>query len=544
MSEPSWILILDDSFANANTSRANVADGTSAFPETPTFGYANDWHDKRGTDYQILNNMCAGGAGASPWAGALWRSHEQFLDQRAVITIPGTSMTSNAGVWLRNGGSTGGGFFIAAAISGYWGYWSAYGSFVNNFGFWNNAFTVNTGHTYTLDVRVWGASPTNFAITITDTTTSTVVYNNTGTTNLGPTSAAGFAIDPGSNGRISRVQLYTDTFATGLLSPSQTGTTTTKIRLNIGAAVGGVPPLVYKLYSSNTGSFTPGPGNLVGDVSAYAGTTYDHTPGGSPGDTIYYILQTNDNASNVVTCPSIVAQTLKSSFSVGLIGDSIMNGLSGPSGVLVTQFQALYPQYSIAITHQDNSGSSSVEWATNNASRLSNAIAAMVTNGCTLCSIMLGANDARSPNFTSAAAFKANIQTIINTIKASIPTMKFILQGTPCVYNPNLLSGNLWDNTSNDRILTYHTQLLSLVDYVTIYPGDFQSFWVFSVNTSYFNSNDCVHPNSTGQAILGQNHSKCIAVAARITPGGTGTGGGGSSMPPRIGPHLIGGISG
>ncbi|MFO0907048.1 MAG: GDSL-type esterase/lipase family protein [Isosphaeraceae bacterium] len=543
MPEPSWTLILDDSFANANTSFAGTANGITAFPETPAVGSPNDWHDKRGTDYQILNNLCAGSSGASSWNGALWRSREQFLDQRAVITVPGTSMTNGSGAWLRNGGATGGGYFIAIGASGYWGYWSAYGAFVNNFGSWSSAFTVNTAHTYTLDVRVWGGSPTNWAITITDATTSTVVYNNAGTTSLGPQTAAGFAIDPGSNGRIARVQLYTDVFSAPQITPTTTGTTSTSIKLNIVAALGGVAPVTSKLYRSTTTPFTPGPGTLVADITGLS--TYTDTPGGNPGDVVHYIAVATDAGAAVVQGLSVAAATNFAPIPLGMVGDSITNGMSTS---MASQFSALFPQYALTVSQQDNSGSSSTDWASNGGanSRVTNAINAFNAAGVKWISIMLGTNDARSPFLTSTNAYKANVLTVINAFKAAIPTAKFVLHGPPAIYNPNLLVGNLWDDSANARLLSYVAQLDSLCDGVTIFKGDRLSFASFAMNApGYYNSNDPVHPSSTGAAALCQNQSKALAAVFGITAGPSGSGGGGgATLPPRIGPHLIGGISG
>lgn len=527
MSEPSWTLILDDSFANANTSFAGTANGITAFPETPAVGSPNDWHDKRGTDYQILNNLCAGSSGASSWNGALWRSREQFLDQRAVITVPGTSMTNGSGAWLRNGGATGGGYFIAIGASGYWGYWSAYGAFVNNFGSWSSAFTVNTAHTYTLDVRVWGGSPTNWAITITDATTSTVVYNNAGTTSLGPQTAAGFAIDPGSNGRIARVQLYTDAFSAPQITPTTTGTTSTSIKLNIVAALGGVAPVTSKLYRSTTTPFTPGPGTLVADITGLS--TYTDTPGGNPGDVVHYIAVATDAGAAVVQGLSVAAATNFAPIPLGMVGDSITNGASSS---MAAQFLALYPPYSLTVVQQDNSGTTSADWALNGVSNLRVTTAATAFNaaGVKWVQIMLGSNDSKTAVATDPAVYKANILTVINSFKALITNAKFVLHAPPPLYNPNTLLGNAFGDGSNSLIQSYTTKLDELVDGVTIFKGDRLAFRLFAMNApGYYGTNDAVHPSTSGYTVLCQCWAKAFASAYGIIAAPSGGGGGGSA---------------
>ena len=131
---------------------------------------------------------------------------------------------------------------------------------------------------------------------------------------------------------------------------------------------------------------------------------------------------------------TILTPTVNSAFTgaikLGLGGDSITLGQSTTPGALAAQ----YPNASRSnVVNGGVSGSTSTSWLPGNASgNLASFIATCSATGASVVSLMLGTNDARAG--LAATAHKANMQSIVNAIRAGVPTVQaVVLQEQPAL---------------------------------------------------------------------------------------------------------------
>ena len=198
MAEPTWSLYLDDSFTHADTSVDATPKSNGGVPTTPATGAANNWYDWQCNKFCINSNQLNRPGASSGWVGtALYRGgSEAYRDQRIVVDYPAGSQPG--AIYLRFNTTSSACIWFNQATSGYLGYLNALNNFGGNTGSWT--WTWNNTHTYQSDCRVWGENPTNWAFTLTDTTTSTVVVNSSGTLSSGTTSAGSVGLDGGVGG--------------------------------------------------------------------------------------------------------------------------------------------------------------------------------------------------------------------------------------------------------------------------------------------------------------------------------------------------------
>lgn len=501
MAEPTWNLYLDDNFNHADTSVGSGAKSNTGVPTTPATGLANAWYDWQGDKFCINGNKLYRVAGSLGWVGtALYRgAAESYLDQRIVVDYDAGHQPG--AIYLRFNGSTSACIWFNTPNGGYVGKLTAFNSYAGNAGSWS--WTYDNTHAYQVDCRVWGTAPTNWAITITDTTTSTVVVNQTGTISGAVETAGVIGLEGGIGGgnKVARVRAYSGQFAVGTLTPVSGSVTLNQTALSWTATIGGTAPVTLALHKSTDPEATLGAGTLVADVTSVTpGDTYTSTPGGTAGTTYYYWLRATDSSSptpQTSTTPARPLATKTDIIKLGLVGDSITEYIeSSGSAPVATTWAQVYPKYTLSITNRGVAGTSTGDWYTG--STLTSAISAMQSAGCTHCLVMLGTNDATSGIRRSASAYGANMGTLCNALVAA--GFKVVLNSPPC-YNLRTNPDGLYDATSYALLDSYAAQRAALANGSTIYLGDIWAPKVLAeAPSTYFG--DQVHPNATGNAIL------------------------------------------
>ena len=508
MAEPTWSLYLDDSFTHADTSVDATPKSNGGVPTTPATGAANNWYDWQGNRFRINSNQLDRAVASSGWVGtALYRGgSEAYRDQRIVVDYPAGSQPG--AIYLRFNTTSSACIWFNQATSGYLGYLNAFNNFGGNTGSWT--WTWNNTHTYQSDCRVWGESPTNWAFTLTDTTTSTVVVNSSGTLSSGTTSAGSVGLDGGVGGgsRVSRVRAYIGGFTLGELKPDPAAVTLANTGLVINAIVGGTAPVTLDLHRSTDPLATLGVGTLVADVSAVTpGATYTDTPPGPSGTQYYYWLRATDSTSptpQVITSLPVPLNTKIGHVKIGLIGDSITNRIElFSAGLLAAKWAEMYPKYLFTATNCGQSASTTLEWLPGSAYHyLPDAISAFQAAGVTHVLVMLGTNDAIDSQARTPASYKANMQTICTELINA--GFKVVLNAQPA-YRLNYAPQSPGGYSANSYALLpqYVAKLDELVNGTTIFKGDRQAFAATAEKADTLLS-DWVHPNLAGSTLLAQ----------------------------------------
>ena len=505
MAEPTWTLYLDDQFQRSNTSVGSGADNNTGVPGTPNTGPANAWYDHEGNKFYINSNQLkrSGGTNSYQSTGLYRATAEATVDQRIIVDYPAGN--SPSAIYMRCSGSGG------AAIWFNLSHTSAVYA-IGRMAVWNGSVSFSaapvgypsydSGKAYSVDVRVWGTGPTNWRVVITNTTDSTVVYDQTSTISSAKETAGVVALDgPTQNGGVvSRVRAYIATFQVGALSPVAASVTKTLAAHSWTSTIGGTAPVTLALHKSTDPLATLGAGTLVADVTSVTpGDTYTSTPGGTAGTTYYYWLRATDSTSPTAqtsTTPARPLATKTDIIKLGLIGDSITEYIeSSGSAPVATTWAQVYPKYTLAITNRGIAATSTGDWT---GSTLTNAISAMTSAGCTHCLVMLGTNDAASNVRRSASAYRTNMASICAAITAA--GIKAVLNTPPC-YNLRTNPDGLYDATSYSLLDAYVSERAALANGSTIYLGDTWAPKVLAeAPGTYFG--DQVHPNATGNAVL------------------------------------------
>ena len=504
MAEPSWSLYLDDSFQHADTTVAGVPKSNTGVPTTPAVGLANNWYDWQGGKFCINTNQLYRPAGSNSWVGTgLYRGgSESFLDQRILVDYPAGHQPG--AIYLRFNTSSSACIWFNTPSGGYVGKLNGFNNFAGLTGSWS--WTWDNTHAYQADCRVWGTAPTNWAITITDVTTSTVVVNTSGTVTGAVEAAGAVGLEGGIGGgnRVSRVRAYSGQFEIGTLNPVAASVTLTNVGLTWGATIGGTAPVALALHRSTDPLATIGAGTLLADVTAVTpNTTYTDTPPGPSGTTYYYWLRATDSTSptpSVLTSYPVPLSTKIAQFKIGLIGDSITQYIeNGAAGMLASKFAELYPKYLLSATNQGHAATDTGHWLVGGP-HLADAIAAFQAAGVTHVLVMLGTNDARETVTRSASAYKTNMQAICNALVAA--GFKVVLNSPPA-YRQNYAAQGVggYSATSYSLLAQYVPKLDELANGTTIFKGDRQAFAVFAEQANTL-IGDWVHPNVAGSAVL------------------------------------------
>ena len=528
MAEPYWSLYLDDSFQHADTSVDNTPKSNGGVPTTPAVGLANNWYDWQGGKFCINSNQLYRPGSTAGWVGTgLYRGGGEYIrDQRVVVDYPAGHQPG--AIYLRFNTSTSACIWFNTPNGGYVGKLNAFNSFGGLAGTWT--WTYDNTHAYQADCRVWGVSPTNWAYTLTDVTTSTVLVDTSGTITGAVEVAGAIGLEGaiGSGNRVSRVRAYSGQLLLGTLVPVAGSVTLTQTALSWTSTIGGTAPVTLELHRSTDPLATLGAGTLVADVSAVTpGTTYIDTPGGTAGTTFYYWLRATDSASptpTVLTSQPVPLSTKIAQFKIGLIGDSITEYMElGAAGMLAAKFAELYPKYLLSVTNRGIAATSTAEWVPG--STLTAAIEAFQAAGVTHVLVMLGTNDARDVVGRSAAAYKANMQAICAALVAA--GLKVVLNSPPAyrlTYGEQAPGG--YTATSYSLLPQYVTKLDELANGTTIFKGDRQAFSVFAEQANTM-IGDWVHPNVAGSAVLARLWHEALGAILGFTATGVSGGGGG-----------------
>ncbi|GHV20924.1 hypothetical protein FACS189428_0600 [Clostridia bacterium] len=130
-------------------------------------------------------------------------------------------------------------------------------------------------------------------------------------------------------------------------------------------------------------------------------------------------------------------------------------------------------------------------------------------------SIMLGTNDAKISENISIDDYKANIETMITSLKNA--GIKKIILNEPPYLDITRFSSN-FDNSSLIKLMGYSVVLGELADGETVIIGDTQTYEYFENHLSELG--DGAHPNSLGHQHLGEFRAEAIksAIEYQINP--------------------------
>lgn len=210
---------------------------------------------------------------------------------------------------------------------------------------------------------------------------------------------------------------------------------------------------------------------------------------------------------------------------LGFVGDSITQGTNGDGvGACAAYLSGL--GYAVSTVNRGVGGSSSADW-TPDGSLLAPALAAMQGAGVTDVMVMLGTNDARTPNGFTAAQHVANMAQVVGGLVAG--GLRVVLN-KPIWTMPNSLG--TWPADPNTFYRDYYAADLRLVDGTNVFQGDTGAHQAFRLGASLLG--DGVHPASqAANDVLGQYWA--TGFLHRMGAGGSGAG--------RGTPHIGGGIS-
>lgn len=188
---------------------------------------------------------------------------------------------------------------------------------------------------------------------------------------------------------------------------------------------------------------------------------------------------------------------------IGFMGDSITGntpsgGLTPPANCIADLATMVGAGVSFTAVNQGVAGSISSEWLPGT-SNWNAAIAAFVSAGVRIVSIMLGTNDSSVTNRVAATAYQASMQTIVNTLAAS---GYIVVLHQPPYTVPGSSAGN-FDATSNAYQQAYGAALFNISrNGFTIRMGDTGAYVFFANHTSELL--DGIHPTAAGSVDLGQ----------------------------------------
>lgn len=169
----------------------------------------------------------------------------------------------------------------------------------------------------------------------------------------------------------------------------------------------------------------------------------------------------------------MVGITMQSTLNLCFWGDSITVGVASYLANIPPMLQSLLGYRNIITGSYGVSGSGLVtagggggSWTASYAggTNYANALAQARSQAANVIHIMLGTNDAIYGGPTSAAAYLAGLQSIIAQIKIDLPQCKIVFSFSP--YRVIVSA-----DTANDALISYQTQILSVVDNITVFLG-------------------------------------------------------------------------
>ena len=254
------------------------------------------------------------------------------------------------------------------------------------------------------------------------------------------------------------------------------------------------------------GGFEDGSYPMAGEVDEFAiwqGAKYtaNFTPpvspyGGSETNLILlYHLDSSltDSCTNATPLPPGLGP-----LKIGFIGDSITAGTNGNSVQGATALLSGLG-YTVTAVNRGISGTSTADWLPANGNGyFSNALGAFTAASVTIVQIMLGTNDARTPNSFTAAQHSANMALIVSALKAA--GLQVVIH-KPIYTAP--YANSTWPADPSTVYKQYFAANMKLVDGSFVFEGDTGAFSYFYHNPTYLA--DGIHPlNQAQNTILGQ----------------------------------------
>ncbi|MHB1310479.1 MAG: GDSL-type esterase/lipase family protein, partial [Gemmatimonadaceae bacterium] len=371
--------------------------------------------------------------------------------------------------------------------------------------------TVVFGDSYTLDFYVDGTSPTNFSLSATNVTTSTVIGTITGSDSDAALQTAGVpgivTWAPSASAvtiNYSQATTYTGTPGSGSITISPTSV--------VGGTTGNVITVTGTgtTFSGSPFTVSGGLGPLITaqSVSSTTAGTLTINPGVQGYGTI-----TIDDAADSATATLTVTTPPLGALNIGWIGDSITAGTNG-APVTAAASTLTGMGYTVTTTNEAVSGTTTADWLPGG-SYLPGALTAFATAGVTVVHIMLGTNDVRQPNNFTPAQHHSNMRAIVLALVAA----GYQVVITKPIYTvPNSgSSGAYWPNDPNTPYLEYFTLNMQLVDGIRIFQGDTGGYEISSLNPTTFLATPTVgvgpgvHPqDATQNNILGSYWATAI----------------------------------
>jgi lysophospholipase L1-like esterase len=191
------------------------------------------------------------------------------------------------------------------------------------------------------------------------------------------------------------------------------------------------------------------------------------------------------------------------SLAIGFVGDSLSAGYNGSTktpSVTVDELGVDFSDVNKAV-----SGKTTGDWVTDAPA----AAAQFQAAGVETAMIMLGTNDAKSSLLVPVETYKANLTSIINSLKSG-GVKKVILNQITFIDLGNAAPmTSLWNADSLAKIQEYNQALYELVDGETVMLGDVQAYEYFANNTALIN--DGVHMTNQGFQDLGEFWAEAYA---------------------------------
>lgn len=183
--------------------------------------------------------------------------------------------------------------------------------------------------------------------------------------------------------------------------------------------------------------------------------------------------------------------TTVSTLGVGGVGDSIMAGTAITTPPLTT-YATTMTSAQVTVTGTDNgvSGTTSADWVSGSTNLIA-AKTAFAAAGVRLVLVMLGTNDAKTAVATSAAAYRANILSLVEDLIGA----GYLVS----IQYPPYLSATTgsFDAGSPARVTSYCAQIATVRGMPNLYLGDTLAYSYFKSNSAALQG-DGVHPTQTG----------------------------------------------
>lgn len=259
-------------------------------------------------------------------------------------------------------------------------------------------------------------------------------------------------------------------------------------------------------FNGSSISLSGGYGVVLNSQAASSGTSATFTCySGAPDFGNITVTDTLSGATATLTVnpPNLGA------LNIGFIGDSITAGTNGNPIFQVAQ-EGYVPYmtnqgYTVNYFNAAVSGSDTSQWQPGGAN-MNAALSNFAANGIQIVHVMLGGNDARTPNSFTPAQHFAYMKVIVTTLVSS--GYKVIIS-KPLFSEPNAGLGHgttVWPNDSTQIYRQYFALDCTLADGVNVFQGDTSNFSYSMQNAPTFLYSDGVHPvDGAANAIVGRN---------------------------------------